>query len=79
MWNSLTNYNYISNEDTIILSLQYNKPLDTILNIQVQTQALAQYEKIFFSNYELNDGLFEALKNNVQNLIVHYIMRWIIV
>jgi len=43
--------NYITNEDTIIFSPYYNKPIDINL--------LSQYNKIIFSNYELNEKLFE--------------------
>lgn len=58
--------NYITTDDTIIFSPKYNKPLDIELNIQ------PQYKKIIFSDYELNNYLFEAYEidylQNFQNL-----------
>jgi len=47
--------NYITNEDTIIFSPYYNEPIDINL--------LSQYNKIIFSDYELNEELFEKYKN----------------
>jgi len=47
--------NYITNEDTIIFSPYYNKPTDFNL--------LSQYNKIIFSDYELNEELFEKYGN----------------
>ncbi len=43
---------YITSDDTIIFSPKYNKPLNPEL--------LANYKKIIFSDYELNNGLFKA-------------------
>ena len=43
--------NYVTNEDTIIFSPHYNELIDINL--------LSQYNKIIFSNYELNEKLFE--------------------
>jgi hypothetical protein len=46
---------YITNKDTIIFSPYYDELIDTTL--------LSQYNKIIFSNYELNDNLFDAYEN----------------
>jgi len=50
---------YITKEDTIIFSPEYNKPLEPKL--------LLNYKKIIFSDYELNDTLFDAYKNSNLN------------
>ena len=42
---------YITKEDTIIFSPEWNGPLDIEL--------LSNYKKLIFSNYELNYNLFE--------------------
>ncbi len=42
---------YITNKDTIIFSLYYNGLIDIILS--------SKYNKIIFSDYELNEKLFE--------------------
>jgi hypothetical protein len=47
---------YITKEDTIIFSPYFNKELDSEL--------LLNYKKIIFSNYELNENLFDAYENN---------------
>ncbi len=47
---------YITSEDTIIFSPEYDKPLNPEL--------ISNYKKIIFSNYELNDKLFEAYESN---------------
>ena len=47
---------YITKNDTIIFSPEFNKPLNQ--------EILSNYKKIIFSSYELNDGLFEAYENN---------------
>ena len=53
---------YITNEDTIIFSPKFNKSLESKL--------LLNYKKIIFSNYVLNDYLFEAYENHsVYNFI----------
>jgi len=44
---------YITKEDTIIFSPEWNGPLDIKL--------LSNYKKIIFSDYELNDNLFEKI------------------
>jgi hypothetical protein len=55
---------YITKDNTIIFSPEFNKPLDPEL--------LLNYKKIIFSNYELNYSLFEVYENNYfKNL--HYI------
>ena len=46
----------ITNEDTIIFYLEFNKPLESKL--------LSNYKKIIFSDYELNDNIFDAYENN---------------
>ena len=51
--------NYITNGNIIIFNPWYNKPLSPEL--------LSSYKKIIFSNYELNEGLFENY-DNLQNL-----------
>lgn len=43
---------YITNDDTIIFSLEFDKLLNPEL--------LSNYKKIIFSNYELNEDLFDA-------------------
>jgi hypothetical protein len=50
---------YITKDDTIIFSPKFNKLLDTEL--------ISHYNKIIFSNYELNDGFIEAYKNKKFN------------
>jgi hypothetical protein len=63
---------YMTKDNTIIFSPEFNKPLDPEL--------LLNYKKIIFSNHKLNDILFEAYENNntknwnimVQNLIKSY-------
>lgn len=53
---------YMENDDTIIFSPLYNKPLGYEL-------LLHKYKKIIFSNCILSDRLFEAYENNnLQNL-----------
>ena len=47
---------YITNKDTIIFGPKYNKPLDNKL--------LLNHKKIIFSNYKLNNNLFEKYENN---------------
>jgi hypothetical protein len=47
---------YITKGDTIIFSPEFNKPLDSEL--------LLTYKKIIFTNYKLNDKLFDAYENN---------------
>ena len=49
---------YIIDSKTIIFDPRYNKPIDPKLLFQ------DHYEKIYFSNYKLNDELFEAYKYN---------------
>ena len=46
---------YITNESTIIFDPKFNKPLDYKL--------LSNYSSIIFSDYELNDDLFDAYTN----------------
>ena len=48
--------NYITKEDIIIFSPEWNSPL----NIKL----LSNYKKLIFSDYELNDNLFEKYENN---------------
>ena len=53
--------NYITNEDTIIFSPEF----DDLLDIEL----ISNYKKLIFSNYILNDKLFEAYEsNNFNNL-----------
>jgi len=54
---------YITNEETIIFSPDFNKPLDPAF--------LSNYKKIIFSNYKLDDNLFEAYENNNFNDLIH--------
>ncbi len=48
--------NYITNNDTIIFRPSFNDELDYKL--------LNDYKKIIFSNFDLNDNLFEKYENN---------------
>ncbi len=53
--------NWIANTDTIIFDYEFN----TKLNIEL----ISGYSKLIFSNYELNEQLFEHyLNNNFNNL-----------
>jgi len=55
------NIDYITKDDTIIFSPNFNKPLDQ--------EMLFNYKKIIFSDYVLDDNLFERYENNnLQNL-----------
>ena len=47
---------YITNEDTIIFSPEFNLPLNPLI--------LINYKKIIFSDYELTESLFDAYSNN---------------
>ena len=47
---------YITKGDTIIFAPSYNEQLDL--------QLLTNYQRIIFSNYKLEDNLFDAYKNN---------------
>jgi hypothetical protein len=47
---------YITNEDTIIFSPEFNLPLNPLI--------LINYKKIIFSNYELTESLFDAYSNS---------------
>ena len=48
--------NYITRGDTIIFASSFNNELDYML--------LNNYKKIIFSDYDLNDDLFEKYENN---------------
>ena len=48
--------NYITNNDTIIFDPSFNDELDF--------QLLKNYKTIIFSNYVLNESLFDAYENN---------------
>ena len=48
--------NYITNGDTIIFAPSFNDELDS--------QLLNNYKKIIFSNYMLDESLFDAYANN---------------
>ncbi len=48
--------NYITNNDTIIFSPSFNDKLDYKL--------LNDYKKIIFSDFNLNNNLFEKYENN---------------
>ena len=50
------NTDYITSDNTIIFSCEYNKQLDPGL--------LSHYKKIFFSDYALSNELFEACENS---------------
>ena len=50
---------YISNTNTIIISPEFNKVLtDEYIEI------ISNFNKVIFSDYELNNKLFEAYENN---------------
>ena len=49
---------YITANDVIIFDPRYDKPLSLKLNIQ------SNLKKIIFSNYELNNDIFEAYENS---------------
>ena len=48
--------NYITNDDTIIFDSEFNEELDTEL--------ISGFKKLIFSDYELNERLFEHYANN---------------
>ena len=56
MINNKKKMNYITKEDTIIFSPYFNENLDINL--------ISGYAKLIFSNYVLDDKLFEDYENN---------------
>ena len=54
---------YITKEDTIIFTNEYNDALDTDL--------ISKYKKLIFSNYELNYDLFERYENSKFEGLTH--------
>ncbi len=48
--------NWIANEDTIIFDARFNTELDIEL--------ISNYSKLIFSDYELNEKIFEYCANN---------------
>ncbi len=60
--------NYITNNDTIIFAPSFNDELDyKLLNV---------YKKIIFSNYDLDNDLFEKYENNnfqgLENIVSNF-------
>ena len=53
---------YISSTNTIIISPKFNEKLSN-----EYIKIISKFDKVIFSNYKLNDKLFEAYKNNKFN------------
>ena len=53
---SQTKMNYIINDDTIIFNIEFDEELDTEL--------ISGYKKLIFSDYVLNERIFEHYANN---------------
>jgi hypothetical protein len=59
---------YITKEDTIVFSPYFNEPINNDL--------LTSYNKIIFSNYELNESLFEKYLNDDFNGLIRIFSKF---